>query len=256
MRSWCPWGSRRRPYAQRGVPGPGGGAVRGVAEARIITSQEKPQFTVHPGSSGSGQGSATGIDHLPQPARRARTAYLAGFNLLPIPALDGGRLMFLSYEGGRAAAPQRTTWKLKSTRWGWCSCWRSSSSSACSISSTECRGRGRAGRLLGDGLALGRAVQCHAAQAAGALQIGPRGTAVHPRRAPPGACRQRSQRRQRRRLHRGLGRAPVCGLCRSRGREGRYGGGGWPRGPPARRRRRSLAMPWRRSEPDRTRPGS
>ena len=26
------------------------------------------------------------------------SAYLGGFNLLPIPALDGGRLMFLGYE--------------------------------------------------------------------------------------------------------------------------------------------------------------
>ena len=26
------------------------------------------------------------------------SAYLAGFNLLPFPALDGGRLMFLGYE--------------------------------------------------------------------------------------------------------------------------------------------------------------
>lgn len=35
----------------------------------------------------------------------ALSAYLAGFNLLPIPALDGGRLLFLSYEAATRKRP-------------------------------------------------------------------------------------------------------------------------------------------------------
>jgi len=35
----------------------------------------------------------------------ALSAYLAGFNLLPIPALDGGRLMFLGYEAATRKRP-------------------------------------------------------------------------------------------------------------------------------------------------------
>ena len=35
----------------------------------------------------------------------ALSAYLAGFNLLPIPALDGGRLLFLGYEAATRKRP-------------------------------------------------------------------------------------------------------------------------------------------------------
>ena len=69
-----------------------------VSLARIITGQEKPQFTGPPGivreaAKAAQQGWITYLSLL-----GVLSAYLAGFNLLPIPALDGGRLMFLSYE--------------------------------------------------------------------------------------------------------------------------------------------------------------
>ena len=35
----------------------------------------------------------------------AISAYLGGFNLLPIPALDGGRLIFLAYEAASRRKP-------------------------------------------------------------------------------------------------------------------------------------------------------
>jgi regulator of sigma E protease len=69
-----------------------------VSLARIITGQEKPQFTGPPGivreaAKAAQQGWVTYLTLL-----GVLSAYLAGFNLLPIPALDGGRLMFLGYE--------------------------------------------------------------------------------------------------------------------------------------------------------------
>jgi len=36
------------------------------------------------------------------------SAYLAAFNLLPIPALDGGRLLFLGYEAATRKRPNPT----------------------------------------------------------------------------------------------------------------------------------------------------
>jgi regulator of sigma E protease len=69
-----------------------------VTLARIITGKDKPQFT----------GPVGIVKETSKAAKRSfadyltllgiLSAYLGGFNLLPFPALDGGRLAFLSYE--------------------------------------------------------------------------------------------------------------------------------------------------------------
>jgi len=69
-----------------------------VTLARIVTGKDKPQFT----------GPVGIVKETSRAAKRSFTdylqllgilsAYLGGFNLLPFPALDGGRLAFLSYE--------------------------------------------------------------------------------------------------------------------------------------------------------------
>ena len=69
-----------------------------VTLARIITGKDKPQFT----------GPVGIVKETSRAAKRSfsdylmllgiLSAYLGGFNLLPFPALDGGRLAFLSYE--------------------------------------------------------------------------------------------------------------------------------------------------------------
>jgi regulator of sigma E protease len=69
-----------------------------VSLAKILTGQQKPEFTGPPGivreaAKAAQQGWVPYLFLL-----GVLSAYLAGFNLLPIPALDGGRLMFLSYE--------------------------------------------------------------------------------------------------------------------------------------------------------------
>jgi len=83
----------------RSVEGPAvvvGLLVTGLA--RIITGKEKPQLT----------GPVGIVREAKRAAERSFTeyfrllavlsAYLGGFNLLPVPALDGGRLGFLGYE--------------------------------------------------------------------------------------------------------------------------------------------------------------
>jgi regulator of sigma E protease len=65
---------------------------------RIITRQEKPDFKGPGGivkeiAKAAALGPADLLGFL-----GALSAYLGGFNLLPFPALDGGRLAFLSYE--------------------------------------------------------------------------------------------------------------------------------------------------------------
>lgn len=69
-----------------------------VGLARIITREEKAELTgpigiVKETGKAIDSGIAHGLRFL-----GVLSAYLGGFNLLPFPALDGGRLMFLGYE--------------------------------------------------------------------------------------------------------------------------------------------------------------
>ncbi|GMV17518.1 MAG: hypothetical protein AMXMBFR56_57420 [Polyangiaceae bacterium] len=69
-----------------------------VGLGRMITGREKPEVSgpvgiVKETSRAAEQGPAEYLFLL-----GLLSAYLGGFNLLPFPALDGGRLMFLSYE--------------------------------------------------------------------------------------------------------------------------------------------------------------
>jgi regulator of sigma E protease len=69
-----------------------------VGLGRMITGREKPEVSgpvgiVRETSRAAEQGVAEYLFLL-----GLLSAYLGGFNLLPFPALDGGRLMFLSYE--------------------------------------------------------------------------------------------------------------------------------------------------------------
>jgi len=69
-----------------------------VSLARIVTGKDKPQLT----------GPVGIVREVGKAAERSwadylwllglLSAYLGGFNLVPFPALDGGRLMFLGYE--------------------------------------------------------------------------------------------------------------------------------------------------------------
>ena len=66
--------------------------------ARIVTGKEKPDFKgpvgiVKETSKAAERSTAVFLGFL-----AALSAYLGGFNLLPFPALDGGRLAFLAYE--------------------------------------------------------------------------------------------------------------------------------------------------------------
>jgi regulator of sigma E protease len=70
-----------------------------VGLGRMITGRDKPEVTgpvgiVKETSKAAERGSADYLYML-----GLLSAYLGGFNLLPFPALDGGRLLFLSYEG-------------------------------------------------------------------------------------------------------------------------------------------------------------
>ena len=69
-----------------------------VGLVRIVTGKEKPQLTGPVGivkvtSRAAAESWTTYLYFL-----GVLSAYLGGFNLVPFPALDGGRLMFLSYE--------------------------------------------------------------------------------------------------------------------------------------------------------------
>jgi regulator of sigma E protease len=69
-----------------------------IGVSRIVTGKEKPQLTgpvgiVRETSRAAESGGAKFLELL-----GILSAYLAGFNLVPFPALDGGRLMFLVYE--------------------------------------------------------------------------------------------------------------------------------------------------------------
>ena len=70
-----------------------------VGLGRIITGRERPEVTgpvgiVKETSKAAERGTADYLYML-----GLLSAYLGGFNLLPFPALDGGRLLFLAYEG-------------------------------------------------------------------------------------------------------------------------------------------------------------
>jgi regulator of sigma E protease len=69
-----------------------------VGLARIVTGKDKPEVTGPVGIvRETGKAAERGVaDYLY--LLGLLSAYLGGFNLLPIPALDGGRLMFLGYE--------------------------------------------------------------------------------------------------------------------------------------------------------------
>ncbi len=73
----------------------------------MITGKEKPQVSGPPGivkevASAVSNGAGDAFKILGAPS-----AYLGGFNLLPIPALDGGRLMFLGFEAVARRRPDR-----------------------------------------------------------------------------------------------------------------------------------------------------
>jgi regulator of sigma E protease len=66
--------------------------------ARVVTRQEKPDFAGPVGIAKIAGGAAQrGFDEYLE-FLASLSAYLGGFNLLPLPALDGGRLAFLAYE--------------------------------------------------------------------------------------------------------------------------------------------------------------
>jgi regulator of sigma E protease len=70
--------------------------VKGLA--RMVTGKEKPELS---GPVGITREMAKAVRSGPGPAFEllgALSAYLGGFNLLPVPALDGGRLIFLFFE--------------------------------------------------------------------------------------------------------------------------------------------------------------
>jgi regulator of sigma E protease len=69
-----------------------------VALGRVITGREKAELS---GPVGIVRETAKAVRNGPAEALMLLgmlSAYLGGFNLLPVPALDGGRLIFLSYE--------------------------------------------------------------------------------------------------------------------------------------------------------------
>jgi len=65
---------------------------------RVISGKEKPELS---GPVGIVRETAKAVESGPGDAFKllgALSAYLGGFNLLPFPALDGGRLIFLLFE--------------------------------------------------------------------------------------------------------------------------------------------------------------
>jgi regulator of sigma E protease len=70
-----------------------------VGLGRIVTGKEKASLSGPVGISKEiGKAANRGIDDYLY-ILGMLSAYLGGFNLLPLPALDGGRLAFLTYEG-------------------------------------------------------------------------------------------------------------------------------------------------------------
>lgn len=79
------------------------GLVRGLG--RMITGKEKPELSGPVGivkeTAGAVRIGAGATFHF----LGALSAYLGGFNLLPFPALDGGRLIFLAFEAASRRKP-------------------------------------------------------------------------------------------------------------------------------------------------------
>lgn len=69
-----------------------------IGLSRIITGKEKPEFKGPVGIVKETSRAAETGPHVYLFWLGVLSAYLGGFNMLPIPALDGGRLMFLAYE--------------------------------------------------------------------------------------------------------------------------------------------------------------
>ena len=79
-----------------------------VGLTRIVTGQEEADLTgpigiVKHGAKSVELGGVAGLLRF----LGMLSAYLGGFNLLPIPALDGGRLMFLGYEAVARRKPNQ-----------------------------------------------------------------------------------------------------------------------------------------------------
>lgn len=82
--------------------------VKGLA--RMITFKESPELSGPVGIVKETAAAARVGPHAYLQLLAALSAYLGGFNLLPIPALDGGRLIFLMYE---ATARRRADAKVE-----------------------------------------------------------------------------------------------------------------------------------------------
>lgn len=82
--------------------------VKGLA--RIIAGKEKPELAGPVGIVKETASAARTGAHMYLKLLGALSAYLGGFNLLPLPALDGGRLLFLLFE---AASRRRADAKLE-----------------------------------------------------------------------------------------------------------------------------------------------
>lgn len=82
--------------------------VKGLA--RIIAGKEKPELAGPVGIVRETAAAAKDGVHTYLKLLGALSAYLGGFNLLPFPALDGGRLLFLGFE---AASRRRADAKIE-----------------------------------------------------------------------------------------------------------------------------------------------
>ncbi len=82
--------------------------VKGIA--RMIAGKEKPELAGPVGIVKETASAAKSGAHVYLKLLGALSAYLGGFNLLPLPALDGGRLLFLLFE---AASRRRADAKVE-----------------------------------------------------------------------------------------------------------------------------------------------
>lgn len=82
--------------------------VKGLA--RMIAGKEKPELSGPVGIVKETASAAKTGAHMYLKLLGALSAYLGGFNLLPLPALDGGRLLFLLFE---AASRRRADAKVE-----------------------------------------------------------------------------------------------------------------------------------------------
>ncbi len=82
--------------------------VKGLA--RMVTFKDKPELSGPVGIVKETASAAKSGAHVYLKLLGALSAYLGGFNLLPLPALDGGRLLFLLFE---AASRRRADAKVE-----------------------------------------------------------------------------------------------------------------------------------------------